>query len=58
MLKKEPCAYFLVCLCFQTLETDATHDVRLEIRDNVLSQETLTNGKIRKGLTRTLKEDS
>ena len=33
-------------------------DVRFEIRDNVLSQETLTNGKIPKGLTRTLKEDS
>ena len=49
--------FSFVCV-FKPWKLTLRTEVRLEIRDNVLSQETLTNGKIRKGLTRTLKEDS
>lgn len=47
--------FSFVCV-FKPWKLTLRTDVRLEIRDNVLSQETLTNGKIRKGLTRTLKK--
>lgn len=49
--------FSFVCV-FKPRKLTLRTDVRLEIRDNVLSQETLTNEKIRIGLTRTLKEDS